>query len=199
MRTDQLVRTTGTTLAVGSLCTGFDGLGAGLEQAGWPVHRSWFAETDPDAMAVLTGHWPTVPNLGDITTIDWGTVPPVDVVAVGWPCQPNSVAGKRRGRTDERNLWPDVARAIEALRPGWFLGENVPGLLTVERGQAFGEVTADLDRLGYVITWALVGACVVGTCHHRHRLFLMAHRSDRPTDRPTVILSPYSRMVGGNR
>src|SRR5438105_15193729 len=109
-------------LTVGSLCSGFDGLPWGLELAGWPVQRTWFSEIDPDASTVLARHWPDVPNLGDMTRVDWSRVTPVDVVAGGWPCPAFSVAGKRRGREDARALWHEVARCLEAQQPEWFLG-----------------------------------------------------------------------------
>ena len=174
------------TLTVGSLFTGVDGIGTGLELAGWPVERAWFVENDPAPSKVLAHHWPTVPNLGDITAVDWDTQPDVDVVASSWPCQGNSLAGKRRGRGDHWNLWPETARCLEAKRPEWFVGENVPGLLTVEDGQAFGEVLADLDRLGYVTAWTTLGACKVGACHHRHRLFLLGRRTAGDAHRRAV-------------
>lgn len=75
---------------------------------------AWFAEDDPAASGVLAHHWPATPNHGDVTTVDWSAVEPVDVLTAGWPCQPWSTAGRRKGADDERALWPEVARAVRA-------------------------------------------------------------------------------------
>lgn len=109
---------------IGSLCSGYGGLDLGLTAAvGGNV--VWHAETDPAAARVLAERWPGIPNLGDITTVDWTTVPDVDWLTAGYPCQPYSEAGQRKGTDDERHLWPAVARAIRHLRPRYVLLENV--------------------------------------------------------------------------
>ncbi|MEV1018622.1 DNA cytosine methyltransferase, partial [Micromonospora sp. NPDC049730] len=101
----------------------------------------------------------------------------VDVFGMGIPCQPFSSSGKRGGSADERHLWPIGALpAVEALMPPVIVFENVPNLLRIERGEVFGRILADLDRLGYTTAWTVVGACKVGACHHRHRLFVLAVR-----------------------
>jgi DNA (cytosine-5)-methyltransferase 1 len=174
-------------IRLGSLCTGIGGLdlavGALLD-----VNHAWHAETDPAASTVLAAHWPDVPNLGDITRVDWqgprgrradrastGRGREADVLTAGFPCQPFSAAGQRAGADDPRHLWPTgVLPAIAACRPPLVVLENVPGLLTIQHGQVFGTVLADLDGLGYAVSWTTVGACKVGACHHRHRLFIAA-------------------------
>jgi DNA (cytosine-5)-methyltransferase 1 len=159
------------------LCAGFGGLYLGLQWAGLPVDLAWYAENDPDASAVMASHHPGTPNAGDITTADWAAVEQVDVLAAGFPCQGFSLAGKRRGSADERHLWPTgVLPAVAALMPHVFLGENVPGLLTIERGEVWRVILTDLDRLGYTVRWTTIGACKVGLCHHRHRVFILATR-----------------------
>jgi len=160
-------------MTIGSLFSGIDGLALGLERAGLG-HVVWQSETDPDASSVLAHHWPGVPNLEDVSKVDWAHVEPVDVLCGGPPCQPASCAGKREGRTDDRWLWPEVARAIDALRPAVVVAENVPGLLTVEDGAGFAGVLGDLATLGYGAMWGLLGAWQVGGCHRRDRLFLAA-------------------------
>ena len=92
------------TLTVGSLFSGIGGIDLGLERAGMTV--KWHSEIDPYACRVLKKHWPDVPNLGDITQVNWENVPYVDVIAGGYPCQPFSLAGKRAGENDPRHLWP---------------------------------------------------------------------------------------------
>lgn len=114
-----------TELRIGSLFSGAGGLDMAVE-AVFGATTAWHCELDPAASKVLASHWPGVPNLGDITAIDWGSVAvhgvgwdfqPIDILCGGWPCQPFSVAGKRKGINDDRALWPYVADAIRALRP----------------------------------------------------------------------------------
>lgn len=160
-------------MRIGSLCSGAGMLDMAVTAVtGGEV--AWHCEVDPDASTVLAAHHPGVPNYGDLTAVDWHQVEPVDVLAGGWPCQPFSMAGQRKGADDERHLWPYFVAAIERLRPRLFFGENVPGLLTIDRGAVFGDVLASLHRLGYSAAWMLLGACKVGACHHRHRLYLAA-------------------------
>jgi len=165
-------------LTVGGQCEGYGGMFEALRTL-IPVAHAWYAETDPDASAVLAHHYPGVKNLGDITAVDWRDVDPVDILTSGFPCQPMSNAGPRLGAADPRHLWPTgVLPAIEILRPSLVILENVRGLLTIDDGAVFGRVVADLDAAGYVTSWAVVGACLVGACHHRHRVFLVATSAD---------------------
>lgn len=170
---------------LGSMCSGAGMLDLAAA-AVLDVEPVWHAETDPAASKVLAAHWPGVPNHGDITAVDWSSVEPVDALAGGIPCQPWSMSGKRRGSDDERDLWPvrkldadgrprrGAVDAIRALMPGTVLLENVAGLLSMEHGTAFGTILADLDEVGYTVRWTTVGACRVGFCHHRHRVFIAA-------------------------
>ena len=155
------------TLTVGSLFSGIGGIDLGLERAGMRV--IWQSEIDPYACRVLAKHWPDVPNLGDITTIDWSTVERPDVIAGGYPCPAFSTAA--RGRNVAPDLWPHMRDAIDAVRPRYVLLENVAQHL--HRG--FPAVLADLDRLGFHAEWSVVSACSVGAPHPRRRLFAVAH------------------------
>jgi DNA (cytosine-5)-methyltransferase 1 len=114
-RTVQTRTTSHMTLTVGSLFSGIGGIDLGLERAGMTV--KWQSEIDPFACKVLKKHWPDIPNLGDIKTVDWSNVEPVDLIAGGYPCQPFSTAGKRQGENDPRHLWPYFRNAISAIRP----------------------------------------------------------------------------------
>src|ERR1017187_10487877 len=126
-------------MLTGSLCTGYGGLDAEVgEQLGGEL--AWVADNDPGAAKILAHHYPSVPNLGDITTIDWAAVSPVDVLVGGYPCQPFSDAGPRKGTDDERHIWPYFATAIRVLRPRLVVLENVRGHL----GRGFEVVLADL-------------------------------------------------------
>lgn len=164
----------------GSLFSGIDGLGLGLERAGWSPR--WQVEYDADARLVLDRRWPDVPKYGDVSTVDFSALERVDLIAGGFPCQPVSVAGRRRGQDDERWLWPHFARAVRELRPGLVLVENVPGLLVGAGGRdaPVGEVLGDLADLGYDAEWDRVGAVDVGAPHLRNRIWIRAIRRRRP-------------------
>ena len=180
-----------TYLATGSLFSGVGGLDKGLEAAGLG-NVVWQSEIDPAASSVLAKHW-KCPNLGDVKNLDWSKVDPVDVLCGGFPCQPASSAGARRGRSDDRWLWPHFARAIAALRPRLVIAENVPGLLSVDGGAAFADVLGDLARLGYTATWGMLSAFELGACHRRDRLFIaaFADESDLPVLPPGPLLATH--------
>jgi len=162
----------GDPITVGGLCSGIGGLELGLEWAG--METIWLAETDDYASAVLAKHWPEIPNLGDITKVEWNRVPRPTLVCAGFPCQPSSNAGRRRGRMDDRWLWPAVSRALRHLRPRLVLLENVPGILTL----GFGEVARDLAALGYDTEWTCLPAAAVGAPHLRWRVFIFGRARD---------------------
>ena len=157
------------TLTVGSLFSGIGGMDLGLERAGHTV--IWQSEIDPYCNKVLKKHWPTVPNLGDITTIDWGKIERPDIICGGYPCQPFSVAGKRQGANDPRHLWPWVRKAISELRPRYAMLENVRGHLSLGGVQVVGE----LAEIGYDAEWRVVSAAGVGAPHRRERIIIVAY------------------------
>ena len=159
-------------LRIGSLCSGFGGLDLAVE-AVLGGRLAWYAETDPHASKVLTARWPDVVNLGDIRTVDWARVEPVDIVTAGFPCQDISNAGKRAGITGKNSsVWTAVAGAVRALLPPLVFVENVAALL--RRG--FDTVHADLAEIGYDTRWVCLRAGDVGAAHRRDRLFLLASR-----------------------
>ena len=157
------------TLTVGSLFSGIGGLDLGLERAGHKV--IWQSEIDPYACKVLKKHWKEVPNHGDIKQIDWGTVEPVDIICGGYPCQPFSTAGKRKGTDDPRHLWPWVRTAISELRPRYAILENVRGHLSLGGVQVLGE----LAEIGYDAEWRVVSAAGLGAPHRRDRIIIVAY------------------------
>lgn len=157
------------TLTVGSLFSGIGGIDLGLERAGMTV--KWQCEIDPFCSQVLAKHWPAVPNLGDVTAVDWEGVERVDLICGGYPCQPFSYAGQRGGVDDERHLWPYMRDALCSLRPRFVLIENVAGHLSL----GFDRVLADLAGLGFDAEWEVVPACAVGASHSRARLFVVAY------------------------
>jgi DNA (cytosine-5)-methyltransferase 1 len=157
------------TYTVGSLFSGIGGLDLGLERAGMKV--VWQSEIDPFACKVLKKHWPRVVNHGDIKQIDWGTVEPVDIICGGYPCQPFSTAGKRKGTDDPRHLWPWVRTAISELRPQYAILENVRGHLSMGGLQVIGE----LAEIGYDAEWRVVSAAGLGAPHRRDRIIIVAY------------------------
>lgn len=155
---------------VGSLCSGYGGLEMGLSMV-VPTRLAWVSEVEPAPCAVLAARYPGVPNLGDMTAVDWSAVEPVDVVTAGFPCQDLSYAGKGAGLEGERSgLWFDVLACVRRLRPRWVVVENVGAL--VNRG--LDVVTHGLAESGYVGAWACVRASDLGACHRRERVFLVA-------------------------
>ncbi|WP_412544498.1 DNA cytosine methyltransferase [Longispora sp. K20-0274] len=158
---------------------------------------------------VLAKHWPEVPRHDDVTTaVDWWTGrprPAVDVVAGGFPCQPFSKAGRRLAQSDARWLWPAMADVIDAVRPRWVVGENVPGLLDATDDAPAGvcDVVADLEGLGYVCRVGSISACEVGAPHPRRRVFVLAHPGGegrcpgRPERRGAVASPGGPEAVGG--
>lgn len=156
-------------MRVGSLFSGIGGFDLGLERAGMQV--AWQVENNEYCNRVLEKHWPRVTRYGDITGVDWRQVEPVDLVCGGFPCQPFSLAGKRRGTADNRYLWPEVVRCLSEVRPSWFLGENVPGITNM----ALDTVLTDLESLGYEVWTFNIPACAVDAPHQRKRVWILAH------------------------
>jgi DNA (cytosine-5)-methyltransferase 1 len=157
------------TLKIGSLFSGAAGLDMAVESV-LDARTAWHAEIDPAACRVLAHRYPDVPNLGDVTDIDWAAVPPVDVVTAGYPCQPFSDAGQRKGEDDARYLWPEVVRCIREVGPKLVVLENVRGHLV----RGFSRVVGELSELGYDAQWTTVRASDVGAPHRRERLFCVA-------------------------
>lgn len=160
-------------MLVGSLFSGIGGFDLGLEWAGMEV--AWQVENDPYCLKVLEKHWPDVPKFGNIKEIDFEKLPPVDLVCGGPPCQPVSVAGKRKGAEDDRWLWPETLRAVAAIRPSWCLFENPVGFRTM----GLDDVLLELERQDYA-TWPLIiPACAVDARHRRDRIWILGHSERR--------------------
>lgn len=162
-------------LTFGSLFAGIGGFDLGLERAG--MRCLWQCELDPYAERVLARHWPDVLRVRDIRDVNASTVPWVHVLAGGFPCQPVSLNGRRRGTDDERWLWPEFARAIRDLRPRYVLVENVPGLY-----RRLGVILADLATLGLDAEWHCIPAAAFGAPHRRDRVWIVAHASQQSTN-----------------
>lgn len=163
-------------LTIGSLCTGYGGLDLAVETVLWSK-TAWYSDIDKTAQRIFEHNRPGIPNLGDVKEADWLDVRRVDILTAGYPCQPFSVAGKRRGVEDERHIWPYIAEAIRTLRPGLVVLENVRGHLS----KGFDEVLGNLAQSRYRAGWLCVRASDIGAPHKRERIIIVA--SDTESER----------------
>lgn len=187
--------TTPTRMQVIDLFSGIGGFGLAARWAGWQTVQ--FCEIEPFCQAVLAHHWPTVPIHNDIKTLTreqiikggWQPDKPTIVVG-GFPCQPYSAAGKRKGTDDERHLWPEMLRIIQEVQPQWVVGENVHGFVTWSGGLVFEQAALDLEAEGYEVQPYVLPACGVNAPHKRDRVWIVAHASEvrRDTWRPEQSL-----------
>jgi DNA (cytosine-5)-methyltransferase 1 len=174
---------------IGSLCSGYGGLEMALTSViGGEV--AWHVENDPDASLVLKTHWPKVPNHGSVIGLDWSLLPEVDMLAGGVPCQSVSAAGRQLGDLDPRWLWPAYREALTCLQPRGFVFENVRNLVSIKGGSLWRGILADARDLGYAVRWLTMGACVIGACHHRHRVFALGVRVEGITPEAVRLLVP---------
>ena len=192
-------------MKLGSMFSGYGGLDLAVHEA-FDADTAWVAEFDAAPSRILAERFPGVPNLGDVTAVDWGAVEPVDIIAGGSPCQDVSAAGRRAGMTEgtRSNLWVAMREAIATIRPEWVVWENVLGALSAKASsasdveqrpgfvgdrpdgptlRALGRVLGDLATLGYDAEWRVVRASEVGAPHQRARVFVLAHR-ERPAADP---------------
>lgn len=156
-----------------SLFSGIEAASVAWQRLGWiPVA---FSEIEAFPKAVLAARYPHVPDLGDITKIDWSKydLGTIDLVAGGSPCQSFSIAGKREGLQGESGLMFEYIRAVRELRPKWVVWENVPGALSCERGNAFRQLLSEMDDLGYGLAWRVLDAQFYGVAQRRRRIFLI--------------------------
>lgn len=128
-------------------------------------------DIEPFAQKVLRKHWPDVPIVPDIHDLRGDQFGPVDLVTGGFPCQPYSVAGKRRGAADDRALWTQMFRVIEEARPRLVLGENVAGFVSMGLDNSL----ADLESIGYTAWPVVIPACAVDAKHRRDRVWIVAN------------------------
>ena len=160
-------------MRVGSLFSGIGGLEYGLERSGLSTSCEWMIEMDEYCCSVLEKNFPNTliinKKVEDINPLD---LPEIDILTAGFPCQPVSTAGNRKGVNDERWLWDEVWRFIDVLRPRYFILENVPGLFTANKGKAFERVIKDIAQSrSYRFEWQIISARTVGAAHLRKRFF----------------------------
>lgn len=190
-------------MRVGSLCSGYGGLELGA-QAALGGDLAWVSDVDKGACRILDHRFPGVPNIGDMTGVDWSAVEPVDILTGGTPCQDLSTAGKRAGMVTgtRSNLWVAMREAVAVIRPRLIVWENVQGAYSAEAAsslesdprlldgtrrrtgepvlRALGRVLGDLSSLGYVGGWHGLRAADIGAPHGRLRVFVVAHPAGDP-------------------
>ena len=209
-------------MRIGSLFTGYGGLDMAVEQV-FGATTAWVSDIDKGACKILAHRYPDVPNLGDITAIDWATVEPVDIITGGSPCQDLSHAGRRAGMTEgtRSNLWVAMREAIAQLKPSIVVWENVRGAFSAKADsdlgwqeglldgrseeekpakekdhtlRALGRVLGDLSDLGYDTQWYGLRAADISAPHGRFRVFVVACLADTP--RPQVPIAKMKAAHG---
>lgn len=177
-------------LTVGSTFTGIGGADLGFEAAGFKI--AWQCELDAWKRSVLAAHWPSIPIYEDIARLcveDWVDNPePVDVMIGGFPCQDLSVAGKRKGFSGERSVLAfEFLRVAETLKPRWLVLENVPGLLSSNKGLDFQRLLSEVVASGYGgLAWRCLDARYFGVPQRRRRIFIVARRAETGVDPRTA-------------
>ena len=150
------------------LFSGIGGFALGLSMTGG-FKTTGFCEIDPFCQKVLKKHWPDVPIYEDVRNFHHdGTV---DIITGGYPCQPFSVAGQRKGEKDDRHLWPEMFNCIKKYRPSWVIGENVAGHINM----GLDSVLSDLESEGYGTRVFVIPACAVDAKHRRNRVWIVGH------------------------
>ena len=176
------------------LFSGIGGFAYAADQV-WDDVEHIFCDNDKFCRAVLKKHWPESEIIDDIRLItdtqdervervggsesgDPIANRQVDILTGGFPCQPFSAAGKRRGTEDNRFLWPEMLRVIRLTKPTWVIAENVRGLLTIEQGVVFEQVCTDLEASGYEVQPLIIPAVAVNAPHRRDRIWFVARNTE---------------------
>ena len=150
----------------------FSGIGGFALSARWAGFETvQFVEIDKFCQKVLAKNFPGVPVHDDIKSFRGDRYRGVDLLTAGWPCQPFSIAGQRKGREDDRDLWGEVLRVVQECKPTWIVGENVANFINME----FDRSATDLESEGYEVQAVIIPACGVNAPHRRDRVWIMAH------------------------
>jgi DNA (cytosine-5)-methyltransferase 1 len=155
------------------LFSGIGGFSLGLESTGG-FETIAFVEKDDFCQKVLKKHWPNTTIEGDIRNVK-GDKYEADIITGGFPCQPFSVAGKRKGTDDDRYLWDETIRVVRECKPRWFIGENVEGLININNGVVLRQVQTDLEKEGFEVQCLVIPASGIGAWHQRKRIWIMAY------------------------
>lgn len=176
------------------LCSGIGGFALGFQWAGLSEPQL-FCDIEPWCRKILQQHWPNVPVASDVKELASDPerfVPDCDILTAGYPCQPFSFAGQRKGEEDDRHIWPYILKIVASKRPTWCVFENVYGHISL----GLDTVLSDLEREGYATRTFVVPACGVNAPHKRNRVWIVAH-----TDNPRQSSGegePRSSQAGDN-
>lgn len=158
----------------GSLFSGIGGFDLAAQWMGWD--NAFHCEINPFSKRILNYYWPSASSFDDITKTDFSSYKgKIDVLTGGFPCQPYSSAGDRKGKDDARHLWPQMLRVIREIEPEWIVGENVLGITNWNGGVVFEEVCTELEAEGYSVQPFVLPACGVNAPHKRYRVWFVAH------------------------
>jgi len=162
-----------TKLKLLDLFSGLGGFSLGLESTGF-FETIAFVEKDEFCQKVLKKNFKNIPIEGDIRNVK-GEKYRADVVTGGFPCQPFSVAGKRKGTDDDRYLWDETIRVVRECKPKWFIGENVEGLVNIQDGMVLRQVQNDLEKEGFEVQCLIIPASGIGAWHQRKRIWIIGY------------------------
>ena len=162
-----------TKLKVLDLFSGIGGFSLGLESTGF-FETIAFVEKDEFCQKVLKKNFNNIPIEGDIRNVK-GDRYAADVITGGFPCQPFSVAGKRKGTDDDRYLWDETIRVVRECKPKWFIGENVEGLVNIQDGMVLRQVQDDLEKEGFEVQCLIIPASGIGAWHQRKRIWIIGY------------------------
>jgi DNA (cytosine-5)-methyltransferase 1 len=161
----------------GSLFSGLGGFDLAARWCGWT--NVFQCEIEPFCQKILKQHFPECKLFTDIKKTDFKKYNgKIDIISGGFPCQPFSVAGKRKGTEDDRFLWEEMLRAVCEVSPSWVVAENVSGLLSQQQGVVFERVCSDLEVEGYEVQPFIIPACAIGAPHRRDRVWIVANRAN---------------------
>jgi DNA (cytosine-5)-methyltransferase 1 len=160
------------------LFSGIGGFALGALWAGMEFDEHYFSEIDDYAVKVYKKHFPEAKALGDIRNVDYGKLPRGEYfVTAGFPCQPHSVAGRKKASKDERDLWPECRRMLCELQPRATLFENVTGLFNSDGGRFYNGILSDIHTCGYDAEWKVISAAEIGALHIRKRVWIVCYKS----------------------
>jgi DNA (cytosine-5)-methyltransferase 1 len=184
------------------LFEGIGGFSLAAKWMGWET-LAW-CEWNEFGQRVLKHHFPEAEGFGDIKKTDFTMYAnTIDILTGGFPCQPYSVAGKRKGKEDERHLWPEMLRVIGEVQPTYVVGENVSGLISWDGGLVFHEVQTDLEAKGYEVQPFILPACAKNAPHRRDRVWFVAYsnscRNNRTERSKNGIWEQQDKEQSGNR
>ena len=158
------------------LFSGIGGFSLGLESTGF-FETIAFVEKDKFCQKVLKKNFNNIPIEEDIRNVK-GSNYKADVITGGFPCQPFSVAGKRKGTDDDRYLWDETIRVVRGCKPRWFIGENVEGIINIQEGMVLRQVCTDLEEEGFEVQCIIIPASGIGAWHQRKRVWILAYSNN---------------------